>query len=845
MIASLALGGCVEVTQYPEGEEPNVENSDNQNPDNSQSDNGSGNGSNNGSNSDSSDQSNNNQDTNPDQGDTNTGTNTGNNNESGSDTGSSNNDSNTEPDTSSPISQMLFPVSGQLITEKTLTLRFQDKGRMWLDLGRTVNGADILNTSITGSQQTVTLPDNLTQLHANLWTFADGKWEKKAYQWQVKYKADDSNNNTGDNTAAGKAIWEANCTNSACHSGGATNGVFSESSLKTKGIFNSLQLANYINDYMPLIGPESCVDDCATDVANYVATWHTLPTDTSNDNTQTGTPRNPVVMEQCNTATSVGYQAIRLLTRDQYQNSVEDLLGVNFDIRAQLPVDLESGAFTNNNELSVLDSAYIGYIGAAESIAEWSANRNFSDFLQCSSFNQTCATNFIDNEAWKIIRRPFTSAERTQYLSMAKGDATDGDVKAGIELALSGLLSSPQFLYRQEIGEPVSGFGSGVYKLNQYELATFLSYAFSNTTPDDTLLNAARNNQLLSDAQIENQVSRLLDSNNAEEMMEDLVHDWLGTDLILNQTKDASQFPNFKQIAPHMMAELSKTFSHVMLDENERYESLYNADYAFLNQPLAQHYGLGSVNGSNLQKVYNQERGGVLLTGAFLSRWAHTDETNAVTRSVHIRRDMLCQDIPEPPTGVSLSLQDKQGELAEILADPTTTQRMAFKHTTEFGSCSSCHNEIINPLGFGLEDFNAVGVKRSHDANGNRIDSSGALWSPFLQLQFYDDPNRVKEFTEFNGGKELGALLANDPQISGLAKSCLAKQMMSFVSGIDARSYSGSDRENVAQFSESEKNGYTCDVMDLVDTLSNESPRAMLEKMGTLESIRYRRAWAR
>ena len=889
LVASLALSGCVEIERkYPETNDPNAENQDS----NSGGNNSAGNGSN--ANDDSSDSSSDNTDSNNngsvndntgenDSGSSsdnsdNTGSsngsqdgssdsdnsgsssdNSGDNNNDSTDTGNTDNDSDnsgSSNDVVNAISEFSVPAPQDTITTQTLTLKFSDKGRMWLDLGSSANSSDIYNGSISGSQYTTPmLPENLSQLHATLWTHVNGQWEKNSYQWPVKIEAqeEDDNSNT---QLAGKAIWEVNCTNSSCHSQGASQGVFTASSLSNKGIFSGEQLANYITQYMPLLNPSACDESCAQDVAQYITTWHTLPvkdgtsnnenadsTDSGND--QTGTPVNPVVAEQCSTDTSVGYQAVRLLTRNQYQHSIEDLLGVNFDISAQLPVDLESGSFTNNNQLNVLDSAYVGYITVAKEIAQWSADRNFSGLLQCGSFNQSCATSFIDNHAWKMIRRPFSNDERHRYLNMAKGESTQGDVKQGIQLAISALLSSPQFLYRHEIGEPVSGLGNGVFKLTPYELASFLSYAFSNTTPDDTLLQAAKNNQLVSDVQIENQVSRLLDTASAQSMMEELVHNWLGTDLILNQQKDASQFANFKQVAPHMMAELSKTFSHTMLDKNEKYESLYNPDYAFINQTLGQHYNLGGGTGNALQKVFTQERGGILLSGAFLSRWAHTDESNAVTRAVHIRRDMLCQDIPNPPSGVSLSLKDKEGELADFLEDPTTTQRMRFHRTTEFGTCSACHTEIINPLGFGLEDFNAVGVKRNQDVNGNTIDASGALWSPFLQLQYFDDPNRVQEKTDFNGGKELAQLLASDPQISGLAKSCLAKQMYSYVSGVDTRSLAKSDREDVTQLSATEKNAYTCDVMTLVDTLSNESPRRMLERMGSLESIRFRKAWSR
>lgn len=742
-------------------------------------------------------------------------------------------------------SELSKPVANSIISDRTVEFEFQDKGSMWLYLGTSKGAKDILDEKISGSQFTSPLlPMQLSTLHVTLWTLINGTWQANHYQWQVNYLETDNT------VALGKVIWEKNCSNSSCHSSGAVEGGLSNTSLANKKLFDISQLSQYIEQYMPLLNPASCDQTCARNVSAYIATWQTLPlANDDNDTTETtdGEPRNPVIAEQCSTETSIGYQSIRLLTRNQFQRSMEDLIGLNYDITTKLPVDLEAGSFTNNNQLNVLDSAYVGYLSIAEELAQWSAQRNFSGLLQCTSFNATCATQFIDNSAWKIIRRPFTSKEREIYLNLAKGNSTEGDVKTGIQLALNALLSSPQFLYRHEIGEPATAVGNNIYQLTQYELATYLSYAFSGTTPDSTLLDAAKNNQLVTPQQIEAQVSRLLDSASAQTLFEKLVHSWLHTDGILKQQKDSNLFANFNQVAPHMLTELSKTFSHIMLDENEKYESLYNADYTFLNEPLANHYKVGNVSGTRFQQTVNQERGGILLSGAFLSRWSHPEESNAITRAVHIRRDMLCQDIPNPPSDVSLSLKDKEGELSDFLANPTTTQRMRFHRTTEFGSCSTCHNEIINPLGFGLEDFNAVGIKRSQDANGNTINATGALWSPFLQLQFFDDPNRIQASVAFNGGKELGQVLATDPQVSGLAKSCLAKQMLSYVSGIDVRALSDSSREDVTQIgiSENEKNGYTCDIMDLVDTLSNESPRHMLERMGSLESIRFRKAWSR
>jgi hypothetical protein len=655
---------------------------------------------------------------------------------------------------------------------------------------------------------------------------------------------DDNSPDTDSAYSRGKETWELNCSNSFCHSAGAVQGVFEAGSLADKGLYSLEQLSGYIQNEMPFGNAASCDESCASDVTSYIGAWHSLPFD-NGDTIDDGLPNNPVTTKQCNTQTSMGYQSIRLLTRDQYQHSVEDLLGVNFDITKTLPSDTTSGAFTNNNGLSVLDSTYISYITTAQEVAQWASEQQFSPALQCASFNEACAISLVDDLAWKIFRRPLNNEERLTYLSMAKGDATEGNVKEGIELALAGLLSSPQFIYRHEIGEPAQGMGNGVFQLTPYELAAFISFSFAGTTPDTTLLNAAKNNQLIDDAQIKAQVSRLLDSGASQDLMKELVHDWLNTDSISTQQKDQSLYPNFSTVAPLMRDELSEVFSHVMLNENETYESLYNPDYTFTNSTLAQHYGISGVSGSDFQKTPSNERGGLLLSGAFLSHWAHPDESNAITRAVHVRRDMLCQDIPEPPAGVSLSLNDKEGQLAEFLDLPTTTQRMRFHRLTETGSCSSCHAEIINPLGFGLEDYDTVGIRRDEDLQGNTINANGALWSPFLELQFFDDPNRIQHKTEFTGGKQLAELMASDPTISNLAKSCLASQMLSYTTGIDSRSINQSHRVDVLSLSMSEKDSYNCDVTDLVNTLFNQSPREMLETLGTLESVRYRKAWTR
>jgi hypothetical protein len=233
-----------------------------------------------------------------------------------------------------------------------------------------------------------------------------------------------------------------------------------------------------------------------------------------------------------------------------------------------------------------------------------------------------------------------------------------------------------------------------------------------------------------------------------------------------------------------------------------------------------------------------------LLSGAFLTLHGDYDEASPIRRAVNIRRDLLCQDMPPPPEGVDVGRQNKAGELAEFLDHPQTTNAMAFQRLTEDGNCKICHAEVINPLGMALEDYDTVGRFRTTDANENTISPLGAVFSPYLALQFFDDPERDIQRVTVDGGQELAMLMA-EGELSGLAKSCLATQMISLTTGIDFASITGSSRSEVKVLPADEKGGYNCDVGDLVETLSSGSPRAMLEQIGTLDSIRYRKAWTR
>jgi hypothetical protein len=188
--------------------------------------------------------------------------------------------------------------------------------------------------------------------------------------------------------------------------------------------------------------------------------------------------------------------------------------------------------------------------------------------------------------------------------------------------------------------------------------------------------------------------------------------------------------------------------------------------------------------------------------------------------------------MPVPPAGVALSREELLQEYAEELAAPTTTNRRRYEILTQGMPCQSCHAEWINPLGFGMEDYDAVGRKRSADRNNNQIDATGALYAPDLLA------NRSAS-TPFTGAEALGELLAT----SATAQTCMVENFFQYLTGVGVNALDANNA-NGPRLDPTEKNGYRCEAQNMSSSLTT-SPRTMLENMGTLEAIRFRKAWPR
>lgn len=595
-------------------------------------------------------------------------------------------------------------------------------------------------------------------------------------------------------------------------------------------------LRDFIALWMPQGSEGSCTGQCAADLEAYIKTWQ---------EDSDGIPDHPVSTFSCpSNATAYGQRELRLLTKQEYQRSVRDLVNYQPDLLSSLPDDFISGAFVNNNTLSIDKTRYTSYLVNAERIAADVATR-WNAVLGCTP-SASCANTLVNTLGPKIFRRPLTTEEQTTYLNLASGSSGNRTVTDGMQIALATMFSSPQFLYRSEIGELS---GTGVYKLTGYEMATYLSYTYTGSTPNATLMAAAANGTLNNASGIRTQAASLLNSANTRLLLGDLVNRWLMTERLEAQTKTA--FSNFPTLGTAMKSELSKNFAAAMLDSSSTFASIYLPNYTHVNATLASHYGLpfsGTQDSDGFIKVTTADRGGILLSGAFMSRYASTTDSNMITRAVAVRRKLMCQDIPEPPAGVSLDREALAARDKAFYENPTTTQRMIFDRITGGTSCSNCHGEIINPLGGGMENFDTVGRIRTTDLKGNPIVDSGTFYSPYPQLQFMNDPDRVIHSPAilFDGARDLARTMVEHPLVSQQAQICLATQFVSYSSGINSIFLIDTDRNvGYTRISKAEETAYRCGIANLTNILTTRGPRAMLEEIPVLESVMYRQQWAR
>lgn len=437
-------------------------------------------------------------------------------------------------------------------------------------------------------------------------------------------------------------------------------------------------------------------------------------------------------------------RGLRRLTTPQITNSIRDLLGdasLSVPPAVDDPVALGFSVDANLLVVRALDAGRIRDL--AEQIGKTAATSKLDQLIPCKSTDQNCRQTFIKSFGKRVFRSPLSDDQVKAYDGLF---AAEANVQDGVEAVVSAMLQSPNFLYRRELGN-ASG---GLYKLTQHEIAASLSYLIWNTTPDDMLLAAADNNQLMTSDQINKQVDRLLASPRAADAAKTFMHGWLDLDRLKTIVKDDKVFAVSDELRADMLHETESVVSD-LFTSGAPFSSLFTKNDSPINARLAALYGVSGPGGNDFQKVTftpAQRAGGLLGHASVLTAHSTATSSSPVQRGKMVRTRLLCQDLPPPPSNLNTMLTAPQ---------PNETTRERFKRHSQDPVCSACH-KVIDPVGFGFEEYDGVGRRRTQE-NGKPIDASGSV----------SDLDGAT--TTFTGLGELATALSKSTE----AKACLVR----------------------------------------------------------------------
>lgn len=329
------------------------------------------------------------------------------------------------------------------------------------------------------------------------------------------------------------------------------------------------------------------------------------------------------------------------------------------------------------------------------------------------------ATKIIERFTERAFRRKVSRREVAKYVDLFKLASKNGEpFKESIKLALTGVLVSPHFLYRPELAPSNK---DEEYQLNDYQLASRLSYFLWMTMPDEELFELAKKKRLHQPRILKQQVDRMLKDPRAARSMETFLGQWLGYESLgINVVPDPRSFKAFTPpLMEAMKAETSMMFESLVHDGGSLLQ-LLDSEETYLNDALALHYGIQGVEGSDMRlvKLEDRNRGGLLGMGSILTATSNPVRTNPVSRGKWVLETLLGNRIPEPPADAGI-LPENAGQVKG------QTLREEFEEHRRNPSCVDCH-EKIDPIGFGLENFDAIGRFRTKE-NGVSIDSSGIM----------------------------------------------------------------------------------------------------------------------
>jgi hypothetical protein len=332
-----------------------------------------------------------------------------------------------------------------------------------------------------------------------------------------------------------------------------------------------------------------------------------------------------------------------------------------------------------------------------------------------------CARTIVSALARRAYRRPVNDSDLESLLSFYQRGRNKGGFDAGIESAIQLVLASPEFLFRFEPDPPETADGA-LYRVDDMALASRLSFFLWSTVPDEQLLNLATQGKLKDPAILEQQVKRMLADRKSEALVDNFAEQWLFLRNLKNSAPNLDAFPDFDDNLREAMREETKLFFSSIIHEDRNVMDLMTADYTFVNERLARHYGIPNVYGSQFRRINitDETRRGLLGQASILTITSYPNRTSPVQRGKWVLANILGTPATPPPPNVPELKENAEN------AKPKSLRERMEAHRAD-AVCAGCH-KVMDPIGFSLENFDAIGRWRAAD-DGAVIDPSGTLFT--------------------------------------------------------------------------------------------------------------------
>jgi hypothetical protein len=471
-------------------------------------------------------------------------------------------------------------------------------------------------------------------------------------------------------------------------------------------------------------------------------------------------------------------ELVRRLTHSQYNNTVRDLLGEYSQPANRFPQEDFVDGFKNQLTAQGMPPLLVEtYSTSAEKLA-LNAFRigDVNGLVPCKpssaalNIDDKCRDAFIKQFGLKAFRRPLGDDELQRYAKVFTAQAkSTRKFLEGARVVVEAMLQSPNFLFHVE--------GGPDGKLVDYDAASRLSYMLWNTIPDAALFDAAARGELHTTDGRMKAARRMIDDPRSKQALEEFFDEWLRFDRVENAVK--ARAADFTPEVAAAMAEETRTLLQYLVWNDKNFMEALTADYTFVSSDLAALYGIPAPPGEFEMVKFpgSAHRAGILGHGSFLASTAGPTATSPTARGIFIRERLLCQHVPPPPPGVNQNLPEPTD------ANTARTRRQLMTAHVENATCSSCHR-LMDPIGFGLENFDAIGVWRDKETialpgrgeggGGGRGRGNRVVLPIDTQGEIAGIPNST-----FSDAKQLGKILAESP----VCQKCIVRQMFRYSYG--------------------------------------------------------------